>query len=275
MTSKIKDHNPTVQSPRRPWAQMYHDQALYINELINLGKAPDLSLIQDDFNSLTAQAYIRDVIGYLTEEMFEAREVLTEILKNITTNNQIPGLLTDYNEEVADVLSFWGNLFFYLDIPNEKFHEIYRQVAADNQLTYPQVGDYEVDPLYDGIMLAKQMFSRSYNMEVLSMRSFSYQIDQSVHHQVGGHIIGPELVAEYDKGLMETLAQLNIARNNMKIKEWTVKAKESNYNLVVDSIVKAFLNYQYCLVSMSHRETMVAKTFLSKSIIKFERLEEN
>ena len=272
MTSKVTDHNPTVHDLKRPWAQMYEEQVKYIIELVNRGAAFPNTLEEGVGDSFEFQEYIRSLIGFTIEEIYEAFEVLENILDSLSKNRADIQMIREYNEEASDVLSFFGNLFFHLDIDEHFIADTYAHVAKEDKLFLP---DNLTDPLLMGFHLAEERFNQEIdNVEIAFMQSFQIPINQSAHAEVGGHVIGPTLMQEYQRGIFYTVQQLNCARHNMKLKPWTVIAKETKWPEVKRGIALAFLNFCYCLVTVKHRPTMVAKTFLAKNIIKFERLEE-
>jgi len=250
------------------------------------GKLPNWPL---NLEEKEGQVFIRDLMGFLEEEIFEAFEHLeqTELAlrkTDLDTNGRIDHLLK-FNEEIADTLHLWFEVMIYFNIDLYAIEDYYKTLVKQKVLMpIPEADNYEDIlglALRYGFMVVyanNNITNQTLQLGALNVINMStqYAIDeQQIPWELlmGGKFISAKVVRESRDYLFDAIKHLQKARNTLKIKYWRNQDDRPNYEALHSNIMEAWL-YYVCFLCRNNFQTpeQILHVYLRKHFINIDRL---
>lgn len=231
---------------------MFKAKETLLAEYFNQGKLK-FDWTKSNIHERETQNWIRETMGCLQEEIFEAKTILDatlELAHGLSEQlRQDQHLL--YREEQADILHFWIELFIFSGLDHSDILYYYDALFKERNFYKPQTPD--------GFALA-----------------MSY-----AHHQLFPirpasplMALSSTLVVEQygNKYLLLSLKYLNVARNQLKNKYWKSSEVETNKEQYINLLMESFIYYTLYMAVMGFGHAEVVKDYLTKNLINQERI---
>lgn len=264
----------------RPLKQMWAQQTLLVDKYVEKGKQENYPMSLEDKKG---QAFIRELFGFLEEEMFEAFEHIQDM--GVVMHNALPSSLgtkgtTDYlknfNEEVADTMAFWIEIFMYIGYDESTIQDYYSTILEQIDNLHLDKGP---DVMATAIEYSKMILGHRHqvNHERLKIASFNLVIENNMHNhnenELPGNWISDDVVNISQEYLFHSVKHLNIARNCLKMKFWRESDNSPNYQKFYNNLMEAWLNYQVFLYAAGYTlSTQYSYNFKLKNDINMERI---
>lgn len=226
--------------------------------LVNYYNAEKLKFKWSESNIHTreTQNWVRESMGCLIEEIFEAKTVLDyglEIIKDDPIKQKgVDRITQDYREEQADVLHFWVEVFLF------------------SGLNY-----YDITLYYYDLFEEKGLSRNNLDGFFLAMDYANY-LNFTVKTYPGSPLISLvkiPLVADFgNKYLLNSLHYLNIARNQLKNKYWKTSEVDTNAEAYFKPLMEAFIYYTMYLNIIGFKPSDIIEDYLKKNLVNQERI---
>lgn len=268
------NNTQTLKNVQAPTLEVFEAQKAYMERLIERGVLPHPHS-HLDLDDPDTQSFIRETIGYLFEEIGEAEEQLNLIYERLEDNDMDGATLAlkDYNEETADCLAFFIELFTYARVEIDTIFDSMDMIA--NHLN--------IDPIFHRLDLFKQALE-------LGKNAFQREVGISNEWQIKAYHFNALPVEDYLTNGARILGNINLtfhknciydchlflakALNCLKNKPWKSTQTETDLNSFENNISMAFLEYMASLSCLQFRATQLSRLVLHKIQINNDRLDE-
>lgn len=216
------------------------------------------------------QKFLKELVGFLEEEIFEAYEVLEEIQSQHTKDRLKPAdakkLIEDYNEEQADGLHFFIEVLQYANVSVESLQEYYGlYFEAKDQLQMLDITD-----------TLQTAFNHAMTVDYLAGQRVHFKlIDTTDDLTTGGTRISGQMMAHSKNALFEVIKYLRLATNQLRSKYWKEGESEPNYELFFDYLIEAWLHYILYLKIAGFTPESVRATYIRKNQVNIDRINNN
>lgn len=249
-------------------------QKALVESYIKKGSLPPLENF--DISTRDNQALIRNLVGYVIEELAEADEQLDEIKKLFQTENYtigtIQSAMMEYSkkamEELADALHFLVEILLYL------------KVEAEDLLLYlKQFPDLAIFVGDDALSSAHNI-SRDYHITNDHTRAVvfeAYELPLVVKDQ-GYYPLSKmslDTFSVVEAAFWGTTKKLSLMRNLLKKKEWRQAEVESNISLLQERAAKSFIAFCGLLDVLQVEPKAIYKAYEDKNLINQQRILDN
>lgn len=250
---------------------MFKYQASLIDKYISLGKLPPLGL---DLSQKDSQNFLRHTINNILEELGEsyneqlkAYEIFsTGVYNTEEVKDKIFTQLSLLQEELADILHFFLELFIYSNIDELDVNEYYKQVVKGKGL--------EALIMDDGIkttfaFVRNEVITNDEN-RVAMFEAYKFDFD----NRIAGMKQGYNLMQQLGKIYWEiSYSLLYKAQNNLKEKNWRgLGENKSNISAYQEGLMEAW-TWLFVLFDLySLDDITLYKAYEDKNVINQLRL---
>jgi hypothetical protein len=244
-------------------SELYEMQSKLVTLYCDQGKQspPPIDLTKKD-----NQKFIRDLIGFLEEEIFEGYEHLEELTRTHPEikPKQVMELIEKYNEEQSDAMHFFIEILMYVNIQVEDLRTYYETYFTQKDLK----GMIDNDPL---IMAFNHATTVDY---MIGLRQrVSFRIAQTVDDlSTGGVLVGANSLTQSKEALFESFKYLRLATNHLKNKYWKDSETGINMELFFENIMEAWLHYVLYLHINGYTARSVRDTYIRKNLVNIDRI---
>lgn len=253
--------------PRIPDKSIYseiHDrQASLVKLYVDKGKQPDFPV---DMNSKENQNFMREIIGFLEEEIIEAYEILERITHehHVLKPAQIKVLIEEYNEEQADAFHLFVEVLQYSNILDFDLGAYYVKYFTDTD----QVHLINPDPL---VMAFNHASTVDY-LALLRTRSTFRVFEISDDLTTGGTKVGANSLDQSEKALFSVFKYMRKATNQLKNKYWKETETGVNIEKYHELIMESWLYYILYLKINGFTPESVRDTYIRKNEVNLDRI---
>lgn len=215
----------------------------------------DFKEADPELNDRELQSYLKEIIGNLEEELYEAFDEVEEWVTP-SPNPTLISTTIKVKEEFADTTHFLFELFIYSGIDedwlSEKLMEVIKEVNW--------ASDIELLTFNERAYAALRRIAIQNNFEKYKIRGGT--IRNSEIHDLNKHHVYLSNIQRY----------LKQSRYLLKNRAWKRMNQETNYPLFKEKVFSAFVYYFMYLEFLGIADTMI-EDYLCKNIINFERIE--
>lgn len=268
-----------LKNPRKPWEELVQAQDDYLKVLYKKGKLPiNFYEVALDVDNPESQMTIREVLGFLQEEIAESEDVLHKLYNYFKSNEEkhvILETLQEYNEEVADVMIFFLEVFNMLGLRDSDIR-MHTEVLLNGLPNFDPTVARMPDVLNMAFAIGNQAVSIFLTADhpmwtVNSYRATDYAAEEN-YLTHGARVLGHDNFEYHKKDIYSVYLNLGMATNQLKNKPWKSSVTPTNMELFHNKIVTAFLEFIACLSYLGFRETQLARMILHKIEINHKRL---
>lgn len=265
-----------------PLDKIFEAQSNLVELYIKAEKQKPFPISLEDKDS---QAFIRELFGYLQEELFEAFEILETdtgifMVNPIQDIKVIEDHLVKFNEEISDTLCFFVEIFQYTGITEDSLYEYYSIMLEQMDLmrlsqqhdTLGTAINYAEFILQVGHRIDKRIIEvGSHNIIKHNPKVLNCSIPSKYFE--AGHLISSNTVTLSQYYIFNTLKHINITRNCLKMKYWRENGDGVNYEKFNHNLMEAWLNYTVFLyLNGFNNSERLATIFMIKNGINIERV---
>ncbi len=265
---------------RSPLTLIWAQQLKLVDKYIEKGKQVPYPV---SIEEKPGQAFLRELFGFLEEEIFEAYEHIETMV--ITLNNVHPASLKgdvlkhleNFNEEVADTMAFWVEIFIYIGYDESTVKDYYAVVLEQMDMLHLDRGP---DILQTAIAYSEMIlgFSHQVNHTKLKIASYNLLIQNDIfntdENKLPGNWISDTVVNMSKDYIFQSIKHLNIARNCLKMKFWRETEGNTNHETFYQNLMESWLNYQVFLYITGYTlSTQFSYNFELKNKKNLERIE--
>lgn len=271
----IPDYNPEEDV----LSYIYGRQLSIVNRYIEMGKIPFNYPL--NLESRDEQQFMRELLGYLIEELSEAYEIYCKMVTlqyqqqgdTVKTKEYLVDMLYKYNEELADILHFSLEIMLYSNINPDDINVYYRTLLQELGL--------DESYYFDGNTLSTILqYARHCNIQrrIYSDKQFrlSYCIIKKDELKddfiCGGRYLSPVLQTENAIQLWDITHQYSLARNMLKKKPWRSSGIEVDYAKFQEQIMEGFLNLMRYMDLVGMTEDSILTVYTRKNLLLINRL---
>lgn len=238
--------------------ELWKKQTELMQEYHNSGKLPSWPMA---LNDRLNQKFLRELMGFLEEEVFEAASLYPAIVEAVSKNQpeELPKLLLDFNEEIADTHHFWIELFIYNGYTVRDISNFYLELDKVRFFGFKA----DEDPLE----MAFKYSSHHIQTELTPNRMLIHSMDKTDPLRIAGSEVGPNLLELFEKSIYQCVKHLNLSRNYLKNKYWTNSDREvdvAGYNM---SVMEAWLQWNLAITLTGATYSSVTQCYLLKNKI--------
>ena len=261
-------------------AEMFRLKKVFI-ELLK--EKEDLTHYPFDLGVKENQEIIKDFVGRITEEFFEAHQVMDQIMVFVNepmiimtpeTEDLILGLIFDYNEELADLTHFMVEILILCGVGVHHIQKYYSALCEPMQVEYDDIGDNDLDKI---AYINRNMNILGY-LYAGSRVGLSFERKLSMHtmnipyYTRGGMNLTNDTYSSALKMQLECIYNLNKVRMQLKMKKWRDNQESLNMEAVTNFLLMAFdsMMRYFDLVGYNHNSIIIC--YLKKDAINITRL---
>lgn len=267
----------------QPLKIIFDNQAKLVDKYIEAGKQgpyPAGLITKEE------QAFIRELFGYLEEEIFEAYELIENMgiklettQPNQITKKEVEAHLITFNEEIADTLAFWVEIFIYTNITADTLKEYYEVMFEQMDLGALLDKDNTINMVFSFakniIALSNRVNPRIIQSQAHNLRYHHRDLDIPRNFNVGGNFISTGIVKLSEHYIFHSIKHLKVARNCLKKKYWRENGEEPNYDKFHNNLIEAFLNYSVFLLANGYETSeQLVDIFMYKNNINLNRIKD-
>lgn len=269
-----------------PLDNIWYHRVLLMKMYNDAGKLPKWPA---EIETSEGQVFMRDLMGFLEEEIFEAYEMLevTELIlrKGELTSEDRFNYFVNFNEEIADTLHIFFEVMIYFGIGLAEFNDYYLQLVINRQLLpRPEAIAYK-DYLALAIRYADTILTINddMNQSKLMMGNFNmlndglkYKIeDEGLPWEIfeGGKYLSAKLIRKCQYYIFHSLKHLHSARHTLKIKYWRNQDLKPDYATLHNNLMEAWLYYMCFLALCNFNSSrQIENIYLRKHFINVDRI---
>lgn len=233
-----------------------------------------------DLTQKTAQRTIKDFKGRIIEELAEAYEVLLGIWVNESDNtnyNKVDSL-TQFNEEIADVLHFFIETLIFCGFDPGTIYSYLQGIAGDNPGTESFLNEESAWlTLFRFANFQNMRDGLSYN-QVVNFKSFPVVnkalVDTERPDLAGARSISPQIMVTHNEFMWEITFMINKATAYLKHKDWGQSERTANVLAFKQSMLEAFLHFFRYLDFMGQNPIGMFASYYRKNKILQKRIED-
>lgn len=256
---------PSGVGSKAVWEEQMNLMGLYKDK----GRLPEWQGI--DLADRKTQKFIRDLIGFLEEEIIEAEDAYSSLVDAQLNPSLYPSNNTnhDFNEEVADCLHFWVELFIYSGISYDMLMEYYHDLSRASSM----------NTISDDVLKMALQYANSYRAQHHPNRgTMGFNIglpDKWEPFSVNGTLVGEEMLLNYDNYTFKAIKSLKLAMNQLKNKYWKAKTDYSvDTSTYQRLIIEGWLYWTVSLTFTNYQDHMgMVYTYLLKNKVNINKSE--
>lgn len=215
------------------------------------------------------QEIIRELFGFLEEEMMEASQEVDLLYLAMGRNEltEAREITIKLNEEIADTLHFFIELFIFVGAEPIDFDNIYKGLALEQYLN-----SEKGEVLKLAFQYSENYMVKKGKLPLDTSILFSQAGNLPDPYAFAGHRISSQVIDIYEKATFYTIQKLHLAKNCLKNKYW--KAKEYDVDIIMfnNHLVGAWLQWINSLMILGIRAAPLAQTYLLKNRINIEKI---
>jgi hypothetical protein len=229
------------------WLHRLQLMQLYLDK----GKLPEWPI---NVEVEQGQIFMRELIGFLEEEIFEAFEILerTELVLRkgeLSFEDRIKHFY-EFNEEIADTLHLWFEVMIYFGIDNYAFNDYYLKLYKEKGLMSPN--DVKNTTSLD--MAIKYSYAVLYQNDDITLGNLKMgQMDlvtATLAHKIdneglswelfnGGRYLSAKRVRMSESYLFHSIKYLQASKHTLKIKYWRNQDQKPDYDALHHNLMEA------------------------------------
>lgn len=210
------------------------------------------------------QKFYRELLGFLEEEIIEASWEAHELLNLAKSNQSTHEKLVMLNEEIADSLHFWVEVFIYLGLVVRDFQEYY---AAMHDRFYLNKREGDI------LELAFQFAISWGNKNIKLDPSLCFSLAAMPEcYEMAGRLIGPDVLEAYEKYTFKSVQAIQLAKNCLKSKQWKGREYEVNVEKFNEFLMEGWLNWILSLSILRLRPLALTQNYLQKNRINHDKI---
>lgn len=246
------------------YQEMYESQAKLVENFVESKRQPPWPM---DLNTRPSQQFMRDLIGFLEEELIEGYERIEELTRDYQRSDRDPKEVKDlvvmFNEEQADCLALFIEVLQYSNIDVISLEEYYKQ--------YLTLAGFKGKITQDPLKMA--FFHAQLNNGAFYRKGLKFRLmDSDSDITTGGCEVSNSQLEVSQRQLFQVTKYLRLATNLLKNKYWKETDTEVNMEKFHEYIMEAWLYYFLFLESNGFTRESVRGTFMRKNIINLERI---
>lgn len=262
---------------KRMWAQ----QTTLVDKYVeNQKQGPYPMTLEDKPN----QAFLRELFGFLEEELFEAYEhletmglALHTILPRDLGKPDVANYLKEFNEEIADTMAFFIEIFMYIGYDEQTVHDYYTTMLEQMDMLDLDMGP---DTLQTSINYSKMILGYKYHknfdgFKVGAVNLLFHNPVEVPEMLIAGNYISDTIVNISREYLFHSIKHIKRATNCLKMKYWRENGEGVNYEKFYAQLMEAWLNYMVVLYINGYLSSeQIAWNFEQKNTKNLKRIEE-
>lgn len=237
------------------------------------------------------QVFMRDLMGFLEEEIFEAYDILegTELIMRkgeLSPEDRLKYFL-DFNEEIADCLHIFFEILIYFGISLIDFVDYYKILAKD-RILLPEPEILKVTDImdlalkYGNVVLTMNDDIHQGNIMMGNINMVTLGLSNQIEREQlpweifeGGKYLSAKLVRKCQYYIFHSLKHLQLARHTLKIKYWRNQDMKPDYGTLHHNLMEAWL-YFVCFLCLSnfHDSKQIEQIYLRKHFINIDRIKQ-
>lgn len=216
-----------------------------------------------DINNRENQKFIRELVGFLEEELIEAQDSYEKLVAHFSAPTlpfERGPSSADFNEEVADCLHFWVELFIFLGLSHEDLVNYYTELSKEKSM----------NTVNDDFIKMSLQYATSYVNQTYPTRRPSFNTplpDEWLPYEMNCTLVGDDNKELMNRHLFYTLKHLKMVQNFLKNKYW--KAREDyqvDQNGLRIHLMEAWVHWTISLVFTNyHDHFAMIYTYLLKN----------
>lgn len=283
---KFESQTLSLKDLDNPLENIWYNRIVLMNMYKDKGKLPEWPLsIEDE----SGQIFMRDLMGFLEEEIFEAYEHLEHselILRKgeLTTEERLKHLI-EFNEEISDTLHIWFEVLIYFNITLQDFEDYYRELCISQNIHPENVVRNTKDIFtlainHASIILLKQEDISINNLGKGNIDIISYSVEKLIEYNnidwlaiSGGRYLSAKLVRISQYYIFHSLKHLHTARHTLKIKYWRNTDQKPDYTTLHHNLMEGWL-YFMCFLCLNNftSSRQIENIYIRKHNINVDRI---
>lgn len=226
------------------------------------GKIPDWH--EFDVVDKGNQVFLRDLMGFLEEEIIESQDAHEQLTSLALTNQRhevLYPISEALNEEVADSLHFWVELFIYLGLTPQDLRAYYAALSKERGMN-AATGD----PLKLSLQFAESYINREQLLVNIPSMHLGYAGSKWVPYKVNGLRLNSLRVTQSKLYLFASIKHLKMARNTLKNKYWKSKDYPVNTQVLHHHLMEAWVSWTIAIHLMDFTDFIgILQTYVLKN----------
>jgi hypothetical protein len=227
-----------------------------------------------DISTRDNQALIRNLVGYVVEELAEADEQLDQMKHLFLTENYTLGTthsaLLEHSkkalEELADALHFLIEILVYLKVEDEDLLLYLKSLPPEFTIF---IGDDALSSAHN-VAAEKRITNDHSRMVVFNAYSIPLAVKDMGYFPLSK--MSFDIFSVTEAAFWRATKSLSLMRNLLKKKEWREAEVESNASMLQERAAQAFLSFCQLLDILQVEPKAIYKAYEDKNLINQERI---
>jgi hypothetical protein len=219
-----------------------------------------------DVNNTDSQKFIRELFGFINEEISESFEVLEYLTRNHPQMkaDQTLEMVKEYNVEQADCMAFMIEILLYCNIEEADLYAYYTLLLNEARMPELICGD---------VLKMAFDYAKSIDHMAIMRNRAKFRISRSTEdYHMGAATVGHVSLVETERTLFQVMYYLGLASNKLKNKYWKEETQGVNTEEFHKLIMETWLHYILYLQMNGFTEESVYLTFYRKNQINIDRI---